>query len=793
MQYIGEHLLPGYIGKLMIILAFITALFSAIFYLKAANQDKTLSGKWLKKADILFYIHTASVFFAGFILLYLLLNRYYEYKYVWIHTENILSYEYLVAGFWAGQEGSFLFWTICQAVFGILILRYSKAWKSNLMFIISLSQIFMTAMMLGVSFGGINVGMSPFLLLREASENIGNPFFANPEYLKLITDGNGLNPLLRNFWMMSHPPILFIGFAAMLIPFAYSIAGLWRKKYSEWIKPALPWTLIALFFMGAGIMLGGVWAFESLTFGGFWAWDPIENASLVPWLILIASLHFMLITKNKKSSYLPTFIFTALSFVFVIYSTYLTRSGVLSDTSVHSFGNDGMGHQILIYLFTFFFITIWFIFKNQKNLRSKKSSEIFTREFWMFVAGLIIILSAFQIIFTTSIPVINKLFGSNLAPPMDVVNHYNTWQTPFAVIIALLLGITHFLKWENNSLKEIFKISWFSISLSLLLWIITIIFYPIETIMYKLLLLFSYFAFISSLDQLLRFKNKYISSAASITHLGFALFLIAVILSFSKQEVISKNTSGYELGNFSEQENLLLIKDEMLPMADYHVIYKGKKHRDERIIYEVDFLKKNKNGQFYKKFTAFPSVLLNDKMGNVFEPYIKRYPHKDIFTYITFADTQKDKQNNNVILADTTSIAVNDTILTDNNHLIFHDLKTSFNNNNKDFNNITITAKLELLTHFKKSYNISPKYEIREGREIFHNDSINELDLIFKINKISEKPNTIELEIYEEQEDFIIIKTIVFPFINLLWLSLIIMLTGILIAFRRRWKKRKIQ
>ncbi len=789
-NYIGEHLLPGIAGKSLIYLAFLGAIFSVVFYI-FASRNKSGLNKWDKRADYIFVLHSLSLFISGALLMFLLLNRYYEYKYVWIHAENNLGAEYLIAGFWAGQEGSFLFWTICQAIFGFLIIRFEGSFKNEVMLVLSLSQVFMTSMILGISIGTVDIGMSPFLLLREASENIDDPFFSNPEYLKLITDGNGLNPLLRNFWMMSHPPVLFIGFAAALLPFAYAIAGMWKKQYHQWIRPALPWTLSAILFLGAGLMLGGVWAYESLTFGGFWAWDPVENASLVPWLILLVSLHLMLIAKKNKNTFLPVFIFTILAFLFVIYSTFLTRSGILAETSVHSFGNDGMGLHILLYIVSFIVFAVFFIIKNIGKFPIDTNKDLFSKEFWLFIAALIIVLSAFQIIFTTSLPVINKISGANFAPPTDVVAHYNKWQTPFAIIIALMLGVGNYLKWGKNKSKEFIKSSWFVIVISFTVLIITLIFYPIQNIFYQIMLLFGYYALFSALDNLFRFKQLHISTGAAISHLGFALFLIAIILTFSKKEVISKNTSGFSLGgNFSEQENLLLIKDEILPMGNYHLVYKSKEMKGERIIYTIDFLKKNKEGNYYKAFSSFPSILINEKMGNVFEPYSKIYLFKDIFTYITFAEVEKDKNKESLELINKSEIALKDTILVNNNKLVFNDIKTSIDENNAD-NKIIVTANFSLITHFGQVYTLLPKYQIDNGEVVYKDDLATDLGIVLRLSGISEKPYHISIEVLQEREEFIIVKTILFPFINILWLSLIIMLIGIFIALRKRWKQYK--
>src|SRR5690606_6592435 len=162
--------------------------------------------------------------------------------------------------------------------------------ESRVMAVIALVQVALATMLLGFYLGpDINIGSSPFILLRD--KMVDAPIFSQPNYLEFVTDGNGLNILLQNYWMVIHPPVLFLGFSATLIPFAFTIAALWKGDYKEWIRPTWIWSLFAGAALGTGIMMGGAWAYESLTFGGYWAWDPVENASLVPWLTLVAALH----------------------------------------------------------------------------------------------------------------------------------------------------------------------------------------------------------------------------------------------------------------------------------------------------------------------------------------------------------------------------------------------------------------------------------------------------------------------------------------------------------------------
>ncbi len=786
-QYIGEHLFWGYAGRFALFMAFFTALFSAFAYYRASSTSRIDYRQWRCWGRRAFRLHALMVGLASLALLFILLNKYYEYRYVWIHMENDLALGYQIASFWAGQEGSLLFWVLCQVVFGLLLMRLSRQWEMQLMTIFAVSQVFMLSMLLGLRFGSVSIGLDPFLLLRLAPENIDNHFFHNPDYLALITDGNGLNPLLRNFWMLSHPPVTFIGYAAVLVPFAFALAGLWMGKFHDWIRPALPWTILGIFFLGAGILLGGVWAYESLTFGGFWAWDPIENASLVPWLILVAALHLMLMSLKKRHSYAPTFLFAILAFVFVIYATYLTRSGVLSETSVHSFGSDGMGIHILTYLFSFLILGLVLLFREYKRLPSKDSEQMLTRDFWLFVASLILVLSAFQIIFSTSIPVFNKLFGFNLAPPTDVVEYYNRWQLPFAVAIAALMGFTHFLGWGRNEPRQFMLRMAFSLASAFALTILIGIIYGILGLAYWLMLFSSLFALLSSLDMILRFGKKYISLGGALTHLGMALFILAVLLTFSKKTTISQNTSGYFLGEgFPETENLLLIKGEILPMGEYHVSYAGRRFDGERIHYQVDFLKQNKEGEFYKVFSSYPAVLINERMGNVYEPYAKIFPLRDIFTYVTFADLSEEEMPEPYRLIEELKVSVGDTIPINNNLLLFHEIRTEEEPMVPMEEHVKIIAGMEMHTHFRERYPVEPALTFTGGSIIYHDHVLKELDLKLRFRTPADEPNTIYLEMYEEHLEFIIIKTVIFPLINLLWFSIILLLAGLWIAYRNR-------
>ena len=262
-------------------------------------------------------------------------------------ARNHLPVQYMISCFWEGQEGSFLLWIFWHVVIGLVIMRFNRKWEAPVMAVFSGVQLFLVSMILGVVLGGVKIGSSPFILLREFLPDL--PVWKmNPDFVP--KDGTGLNALLQNYWMVIHPPTLFLGFALTLVPFAFAIAGLWKKELTAWVKPALPWTLIGGGVLGVGVVMGAYWAYETLNFGGYWNWDPVENAVYIPWLVLVASLHGMVLWQKRRTGLRTAFALVVATFVLILYATFLTRSGVLGNASVHSFTDLGLSGQLFIYL-----------------------------------------------------------------------------------------------------------------------------------------------------------------------------------------------------------------------------------------------------------------------------------------------------------------------------------------------------------------------------------------------------------------------------------------------------------
>jgi cytochrome c-type biogenesis protein CcmF len=490
-------------------------------------------------------------------------------------------------------------------------------------------------MLLGISILGFKVGSNPFVLLRQTYAGQPGTIFGHPDYLQFITDGNGLNPLLENIWMTIHPPILFVGYALALVPFSYALAALIKKEFTSWLKPAMPWILLSLTFLGAGILLGGAWAYVSLTFGGFWSWDPVENSSLVPWLTLIAALHFVIIGRRQHFALLSAFLFTLLSYILVLYATFLTRSGVLSETSAHSFGDNGLTAQLLVYLVFFIILAVFFIMLNAGKILDKLKDELLSREFWMFIGSLIIALAAFQVIFTTSIPVLNKVFGTHVAPPADNVGFYNRWQLPYALLVAGFIGFSQFLDYSINSAKMVIRKLLPPFVLAILSGLPFVISGVITNFNFILFLFFILFALFASLVNLLFRTSKPRNIGGVLSHLGFILFLLGTLVTFSNSRIISTNTSRYDFGNEkSNAENLMLMKGDTLYMAGFYVTYVDKLRKGNTTEYRIDFLKMKREGMKHE-FSLYPSVNVHPSMGAVYNPSTRHFPLMDYYTYVS--------------------------------------------------------------------------------------------------------------------------------------------------------------
>jgi cytochrome c-type biogenesis protein CcmF len=796
MIYPGENLVIGQIGNIFTVIAFAASFLSMVaYFLAEKKQDDT----YLRLGRIGFLAHSLAVVGMVATLFFMIFNQYFEYHYVWQHSNTDMPMKYIFSCFWEGIEGSFMIWTFWHVILGLILYRSVREWEAPVISVISAVQFFMLSMLMGTVVFDYKFGSNQFtMLLRDHPDFSALPIFENPDYTDAI-DGRGLNPLLQNYWMVIHPPFVLFGYATAIVPFAYAIGGLLRKQYIEWVKPALSWTFFGIGVLGIGVLMGGAWAYESLSFGGFWAWDPVENASLVPWLTMVGAGHLMLIQRKKGVSVFSLFFLTTITFCLVQYASFLTKSGVLGDTSVHSFTDLGMTGQLAVSLIFFCFLSIYLIGINFKKFPTQDREESITsREFWMFVSSLIMFVAAFIISFSTSFPVINKLFGTNLATSGERIDYYNQWITPFAIITALLLAIGQFLKYTKTDMRQFWKNIAIAGFISAIITTSVALSMDMRNPIYISLLFTSSLAATSNTDYWLRFlRGKMKAASASIAHIGFGLLLLGVLISTTQSEIISSNTSLYDISvlgeDFSNNENILLMQDDTLIMGDFFVSYRGKKAEDNFIHYEVEYLQPNKDGKLEKQFTLFPFLQLNPRMGNVAEPYTKHYLHKDIYTHISYAELE-DRDEKATIGKH--SISIGDTILTKTSFMVFDSLDRQAKDRFAGLaaEDLAIGAHFTLYDVNTEAHELKPLFVLKNREHpMTVSDSMPEAGIKLSFEGIDPEAESFNFRVVEDApkfNDFIVMKAIVFPGINILWIGCIIMGLGSFLAVWQRIKRK---
>ncbi|MGB3585762.1 MAG: cytochrome c biogenesis protein CcsA, partial [Tunicatimonas sp.] len=582
--------LIGNLGHFFVISSFVASLVAAYAYIIATvEKDIIKSQAWKHFARVAFYVHGGLVIGVIGSLFYIIYNHLFEYHYAWSHSSLSLPVYYMISCFWEGQEGSFLLWIFWHVILGFVLIRTNRqtGWEAPVMAVFALVQAFLASMILGTVIPGIElkIGSSPFLLLRDVM--VDAPVFAmNPDFRP--EDGTGLNPLLQNYWMVIHPPTLFLGFATTLVPFAFCMAGIWRKRYESWIKPALPWAIFSAAVLGLGIMMGAYWAYETLNFGGYWNWDPVENAVYIPWLVLVASIHTLIIFKNNGTALKTSIVLVIATFVLILYSTFLTRSGILGNASVHSFTDLGLSGQLLIYMLFFTVAAIVLSAIHWKNIpTSEKEASTYSREFWIFIGATTLCLMSFQVLVPTSIPVYNSIieaFGgvSNIAPPADQIAFYTKFQLWFAIAIALLSGTGQFFFWRKMNPEKLKSELSIPLIITLVVSAGAMLIGKITNPVYILLLTVSVYSIVANGKILLRFgKENFQLAGGSISHIGVAMIFIGILFSSGYSNVVSINESGLLI--FKDDpanenlENTLLWINEPRNMDKYELVYKGQR------------------------------------------------------------------------------------------------------------------------------------------------------------------------------------------------------------------------
>jgi cytochrome c-type biogenesis protein CcmF len=802
MNYIGEHPFPGQLGHFLVILSLVASLIATIAYFKSTNATTlALAESWKKIARTAFIIDAFSVISIIATIIAIISNHYYEYHYAWNHSDKSLEAKYLLSSTWEGQEGSFLLWTVWHAILGLIIIPTAKKWEAPVMTVISFAQLCLATMILGVYVLDIKVGSSPFLLTRHVFQELDGK--TNYMTLPGLQDGTGLNQLLQNYWMVIHPPITFLGFASTIVPFAFAIAGLWTKDFGGWTKKALPWTIFSVAILGTGIMMGAMWAYESLSFGGFWAWDPVENASLVPWLFLVAGLHTQVIYNSTGHSLRATYIFLSLGFLFILYSTYLTRSGDLQDTSVHAFVATDMVWQLRTWLVINVVGAFALLFSRYKKIpHIAKEESTYSREFWMFIGSLVLLLSGISIIIPTSFPLINKIFGTSWVIGEDVEFAYNRIQIFVAIVIGILTATAQYLKYKNTDKKSFWKKillpTGIALAISLAISFIGGIEYDKKGIGFLGAIHLGIFAAVYTVVAnasyiWLGLRGKLKAAGASVAHIGFGMMLIGMLITSSNKEILSVNLNNpLNFGPESEikgTENLTLFQGIRTDMGKYWVTYNGDSlvNKGKMTHFLID-MEDKKTGE---QFRLSPNIIKATKGQEGFSanPDSRHYWDKDIFIYVNASSNLSEGRDTAQFTKH--AVQVGDTVFYSAGYIILDSVTVNPRNKRYNFTekDTALMANLRIATRDNQTLTAQPVYYLHNNQSQYMLDTLYSQGLALGLTRVVDAQH-LEISVKESSKmtPYIALKVVKFPFINMLWLGTVVMIIGTVMAIVRRVK-----
>jgi len=419
------------LGRLAVCLALLCALVSVIVSVRGAL---TRRGDLVRTGEHAAYAVFGLVALAVVILLRALLSHDFSLEYVAAYSSSTLPTNYVFAALWGGQKGSLLFWSFMLSLFATIVQLQNRERNRELM-----PWVTATLMTVAVFFLGL------VTFLTDPFERLPTPAF----------EGADLNPLLQNYWMMIHPPSLYTGYVSASVPFAFAIAALATGRLGDqWIRSTRRWALFSWFFLSLGNLFGAMWAYEVLGWGGYWAWDPVENAAFMPWLVSTAYLHSVMIQEKKDMLRVWNMILVLLTFSLTIFGTFLTRSGVIS--SVHSFTQSGLGPFFIGFLLLVLLTAGGLVAYRLPELRTSGTIEsFFSREAAFLFNNLILVGIAFAVFWGTVFPVLSEWVRGvkiTVGPPF-----FNRVNAPLGLVLLVLMGIGPVIAWRRATPRNLWR------------------------------------------------------------------------------------------------------------------------------------------------------------------------------------------------------------------------------------------------------------------------------------------------------------------------------------------------
>ena len=425
------------IGSFALLLALALAAYSLLGSVIGAVTKRSVLVKSAQRATMVMW---ALVTTGVVCLETLILTDQFRMAYVAAHSNKDLPFFYKITSLWAGQEGSLLFWSWLLSCYAMAVVFFHRKPSPG----VAPLMPYVNAVLMGsqVFFLWLNnVVASPFHLLLASGAGAVNG---------AVPDGSGLNPLLQHPAMVIHPPMLYLGYVGFAVPFAFAAATLIVKpRGEEWIHVTRKWTMITWLFQGCGVLLGARWAYAVLGWGGYWGWDPVENASLMPWLTGTAFLHSVMMQEKKGMLKVWNMSLVFLTYFLCLFGTFLTRSGVVS--SVHAFARSQIGPYFAGMLIVLFIFCAFLLISSRKYLRSENQLEsLVSRESSFLFNNLVLLAACFAVLWGTMFPVISEaVTGSKISVGAPFFNKVNI---PVGLFLMFLTGVGPLLAWRKNSM-----------------------------------------------------------------------------------------------------------------------------------------------------------------------------------------------------------------------------------------------------------------------------------------------------------------------------------------------------
>jgi cytochrome c-type biogenesis protein CcmF len=752
------------IGSILIKLAFITSLLSVACYLQVhrRNDDRLL--KW---ARIFFHATVVTVMVSSAVLLYLILTHQFQYSYVWSYSGRELSIPLLISTFYAGQEGSFMLWTLFTSLIGVFLLQDSakKGYEPQVMTVYGLIELALLLMLLV---------KNPFTYVWETWSGQVEAGFIPP-------NGRGLNPLLQNYWMVIHPQVMFSGFAAMGVPYAYAVAALMKRDYTNWIKPATPWLVYGCVVLGTAIMMGGFWAYETLGWGGYWGWDPVENSSLVPWLVGVAAIHTTL-SQRKSGAFIKTnMVLSMLCFIFVLYSTFLTRSGVLGETSVHSFVDPGMWAYWLLIGMLVFFVGLglgMLLLRRNEMPKGSLKHDYFSREFALFLGSISLVCIALFVSVGTSSPLISNILNGKTTA-VDI-SYYSTTTLPLGIAIGILCGLAQLLWWTKSNKAELRR----NLMLpTLLAFVATVILVIIEVreVLVALFVFGAAFALFSNLLvgwRIIRGTPKF--AGGSIAHIGLAVMFLGFVAS----------------SKYDDKVTLSLPQGETVEALGYKLTYVGSKPIDqEKFGFDVHVEGGDKAPQIVSP-TMYYSEYTKGLMRN---PDILNLVTSDFYVAPLSLEQEGDPSKTSL---KTMSLKKGETKKIGNIDITFVDFDFPVMEKAAmlEGRDVRIGARLDIKQGSKKPVTISPAKVMKQGEQkdepARYLDEFEFVIVGMHPDREAKEGSSVEIGYVDlkmgaasngkPKPDVLVVEASIKPYINLVWNGVIILIVGFIVTIVRR-------